>query len=134
VGEKDTAAAGRTAAQGIVLGLAIAAAIGVAGAALAPQLMRTMGASEAVVATGSGFTRVMLGCNASVFLLFLINAVFRGAGDAALAMRRAVDRQPAQHRARAVLHLRHRAVPGASASPAPPWRPASAAAPRSSIS
>jgi MATE family, multidrug efflux pump len=87
VGEKDTAAAGRTAAQGIVLGLAIAAAIGVAGAALAPQLMRTMGADDAVVAIGSGFTRVMLGCNASVFLLFLINAVFRGAGDAALAMR-----------------------------------------------
>jgi putative MATE family efflux protein len=87
VGEKDVDAAGRTAAQGIVLGLAIAAAIGVVGAALAPELMRTMGADEGVVATGSGFTRVMLGCNASVFLLFLINAVFRGAGDAALAMR-----------------------------------------------
>ncbi|MGH9887101.1 MAG: MATE family efflux transporter, partial [bacterium] len=87
VGEKDTGAAGRTAAQGIVLGLALAAAIGIAGAALAPDLMRLMGAGETVVATGSGFTRVMLGCNASVFLLFLINAVFRGAGDAALAMR-----------------------------------------------
>jgi putative MATE family efflux protein len=87
VGEKDLEAAGRTAAQGIVLGLAIASAIGIAGAALAPQLMRTMGADDSVVATGSGFTRVMLGCNASVFLLFLINAVFRGAGDAALAMR-----------------------------------------------
>jgi len=87
VGEKDLGAAGRTAAQGIVLGLAIAAAIGVAGAVLAPQLMQAMGADARVVATGSGFTRVMLGCNASVFLLFLINAVFRGAGDAALAMR-----------------------------------------------
>lgn len=87
VGEKDAAAAARTAAQGIVLGLAIAAVIGVAGAALAPQLMQLMGADAGVVAAGSGFTRVMLGCNASVFLLFLINAVFRGAGDAALAMR-----------------------------------------------
>jgi len=87
VGEKDLDAAGHTAAQGIVLGLAIAAAIGVVGAVLAPQLMRTMGADDRVVAAGSGFTRVMLGCNASVFLLFLINAVFRGAGDAALAMR-----------------------------------------------
>ncbi len=87
VGEKDIAAAGRTAAQGIVLGVAIAAAIGIAGAVFAPQLMRAMGADDRVVATGSGFTRVMLGCNASVFLLFLINAVFRGAGDAALAMR-----------------------------------------------
>jgi putative MATE family efflux protein len=87
IGEKDAPAASRTAAQGIVLGLGIAAAIGVTGAALAPDLMRAMGADGAVVATGSGFTRVMLGCNASVFLLFLINAVFRGAGDAALAMR-----------------------------------------------
>lgn len=87
VGEKDPVAAGRTAAQGIVLGLAIAAVIGVAGSALAPQLMRMMGADDAVVAAGGGFTRIMLGCNASVFLLFLINAVFRGAGDAALAMR-----------------------------------------------
>jgi putative MATE family efflux protein len=87
VGEKDLEAAGHTAAQGIVLGLAIASAIGIAGAALAPQLMRTMGADDGVVAIGSGFTRVMLGFNASVFLLFLINAVFRGAGDAALAMR-----------------------------------------------
>ncbi|HEX3763667.1 MAG TPA: MATE family efflux transporter [Kofleriaceae bacterium] len=87
VGEKDAEAAGRTAAQGIVLGLAIASAIGITGALLAPQLMRTMGADSAVVAAGTGFTRVMLGCNASVFLLFLINAVFRGAGNAALAMR-----------------------------------------------
>jgi putative MATE family efflux protein len=87
VGEKDVDAAGRTAAQGLVLGLAIAAAIGIAGAAFAPDLMRLMGAGDSVVATGSGFTRVMLGGSASVFLLFLINAVFRGAGDAALAMR-----------------------------------------------
>lgn len=87
IGEKDVDAGSHIAAQGIVLGLAIAAAIGIAGAALAPQLMRAMGADDSVVATGSGFTRVMLGCNASVFLLFLINAVFRGAGDAALAMR-----------------------------------------------
>jgi len=50
VGEKDVDAAGRTAAQGIVLGLVIAAAIGVAGAALAPELMRAMGADDGVVA------------------------------------------------------------------------------------
>jgi MATE family, multidrug efflux pump len=87
IGEKNAEAASHTAAQGIVLGLAIASAIGVTGALLAPQLMRAMGADGAVVATGTGFTRVMLGCSASVFLLFLINAVFRGAGDAALAMR-----------------------------------------------
>src|SRR5687768_3356459 len=87
VGEKDIDAAARTASQGIVLGLAISVAIGVAGAVFAADLLRLMGADETVVAAGTGFTRVMLGCNASVFLLFLINATFRGAGDAALAMR-----------------------------------------------
>jgi putative MATE family efflux protein len=87
IGEKDPEAAARTAAQGIVLGASIAAVVGIAGAVFAPDLLRLMGADDAVVATGSHFTAVMLGGNATVFLLFLINAVFRGAGDAALAMR-----------------------------------------------
>jgi len=87
VGEKDLGAAARTATQGIVLGLGMALALGVAGAIFAPDLLRLMGADAQVVATGSGFTRVMLGGNATVFLLFLINAIFRGAGDAAHAMR-----------------------------------------------
>jgi putative MATE family efflux protein len=87
IGEKDPEAAARTATQGIALGLALALAIGVAGAVFAPDLLALMGADASVIATGSGFTRVMLGANATVFLLFLIDAVFRGAGDAALAMR-----------------------------------------------
>ncbi|HEX6764119.1 MAG TPA: MATE family efflux transporter [Polyangiaceae bacterium] len=87
VGEKDPGAAASTAMQGIVLGFGMALAIGGVGVAFAPELLRFMGADEGVVATGSGFTRVMLGGNVTVFLLFLINAVFRGAGDAALAMR-----------------------------------------------
>ena len=54
---------------------------------LARRILRLMGADEKTVALGTGFTRVMLGGNATVFLIFLLNAVFRGAGDAVLAMR-----------------------------------------------
>ncbi|HKA87166.1 MAG TPA: MATE family efflux transporter [Haliangiales bacterium] len=87
IGEKDPDGAARAAVQVIALGLLIAGVLGAIGAVFAPRLLSLMGASDAVVATGSGFTRVLLGGNASVFLLFLINAVFRGAGDAAIAMR-----------------------------------------------
>ena len=87
IGEKDPEGAARTAVQGISLGLFVAAALGVLGAFFAPQLLRVMGATESVVATGTGFARVMLGGNASVLLLFLINGIFRGAGDAQLSMR-----------------------------------------------
>jgi putative MATE family efflux protein len=87
IGERDPEGAARTAAQTIALGLLISVLIGIAGVLLAPRLLVTMGAEPEVVAKGSTFTRVMLGCNASVVMLFLINAVFRGAGDAAVAMR-----------------------------------------------
>jgi putative MATE family efflux protein len=87
VGEKEVGAAARTAAQGIVLGLGIALALGAVGVVFAPDLLALMGADAQLVATGRDFARVMLGGNATVFLLFLINAVFRGAGDAAYAMR-----------------------------------------------
>jgi putative MATE family efflux protein len=87
VGEKEVGAAARTAAQGIVLGLGIALALGAIGVVFAPDLLALMGADAQLVATGRDFARVMLGGNATVFLLFLINAVFRGAGDAAYAMR-----------------------------------------------
>ena len=70
----------------ILFGLALALLIGALGAMFAPALLRTMGASDGVIANVS-FTRIMLGGNASVVLLFLINAVFRSAGDAAIAMR-----------------------------------------------
>jgi putative MATE family efflux protein len=87
IGERDPEGAARTAAQTIALGLLISVGIGIAGALLAPRLLVAMGAEPEVVAKGSTFTRVMLGCNASVVMLFLINAIFRGAGDAAIAMR-----------------------------------------------
>jgi putative MATE family efflux protein len=87
IGQQDTDGASRAAAQSILLGIVVAALIAVVAAPNAPALLRLMGASPEVVQSGSGFTRVMLGGNVTVMLLFLINAVFRGAGDAAIAMR-----------------------------------------------
>ena len=86
IGEKDADGAAHTAAQVILFGLLLSVVIGVIGALLAPQLLAVMGGSSGVIENAS-FTRVMLGGNASVVLLFLINSVFRSAGDAATAMR-----------------------------------------------
>ena len=86
-GEHDPDAAAHTAAQTLLLGLLMSLAIGAAGVWLAPRLLEGMGGEPSVVARGSNFTRVMLGCNASVVMLFLINSIFRGVGDAAVAMR-----------------------------------------------
>ena len=86
-GEKDPEGAARGAVQAIALGITVAVPVGIAGALFAPRLLAAMGASPHVVASGSGFTRVMLGGNVVILLLFLINAIFRGAGDAAIAMR-----------------------------------------------
>jgi putative MATE family efflux protein len=87
IGEHDRDGAARAAVQIIALGVIVSAVIGVLGATFAPALLELMGASPSVIATGADFTRIMLGGNAAIMLLFLINAVFRGAGDAAIAMR-----------------------------------------------
>lgn len=86
-GERDREGAARAAGQGILLALALSAVLGIAGALLAPQLLGIMGASPDVIATGTSYTRVMLGGNVTIIMLFVINAIFRGAGDAAIAMR-----------------------------------------------
>ncbi len=87
IGEKRPDAAAEAAVQGIALGLGVAAVVAILGVTLAPRLLAVMGASPTVTAIGSGYTRMMLGGSATVLLLFLINAIFRGAGDAAIAMR-----------------------------------------------
>ncbi|HXI21564.1 MAG TPA: MATE family efflux transporter [Gemmatimonadales bacterium] len=87
IGERNPEGAATVAGQGITLGLVLALGIGVAGALLAPGLLRIMGATPAVIGTGSGYTRIMLGGNGVILLLFLINAIFRGSGDAAISMR-----------------------------------------------
>lgn len=86
-GERDKEGAARAATQGILLGLALAAVLGVVGGIFAPRALQVMGASPDTVAQGTGYARVMLGGNVTIVMLFLINAVFRGAGDAAIAMR-----------------------------------------------
>ncbi|MEQ1693774.1 MAG: MATE family efflux transporter, partial [Gemmatimonas sp.] len=87
IGEKNADGAGRAAVQVIVLGAAIAITLSVLGALFAPSLLRVMGASDDVLATGTTFARVMLGGSWTAFLLFVVNATFRGAGDAAVSMR-----------------------------------------------
>ncbi|HEX6624602.1 MAG TPA: MATE family efflux transporter [Pyrinomonadaceae bacterium] len=87
IGEHDAEGASRAAVQTIALGLLISVVLGVTGVVLGPRLLAVMGASPEVIERGSGFTRVMLGGSVTVVMLFLINAVFRGAGDAAIAMR-----------------------------------------------
>jgi putative MATE family efflux protein len=86
-GEKNPEGAARAAVQALTLALIVSLVIALVGAPLAPWLLSLMGGSPQLVAQGSGFTRVMLAGNASVVMLFLINAIFRGAGDAAIAMR-----------------------------------------------
>ncbi|MCA9738692.1 MAG: MATE family efflux transporter [Gemmatimonadota bacterium] len=87
IGEGDREAASRATAQGMVLGGLLALALGVLGAWKAPDLLRLMGATPSVVDAGQGYARVLLGTNGVIMLLFLLNAAFRGAGDAAIAMR-----------------------------------------------
>ncbi|HLJ46784.1 MAG TPA: MATE family efflux transporter [Bryobacteraceae bacterium] len=87
IGEKNAEAAGVVAVQAIVIGLIVSAITGYLGVAFAPGLLKIMGGSPSVVEIGTGYTRMILGGSVTIFLLFLINAVFRGAGDAATAMR-----------------------------------------------
>ncbi|HXW63013.1 MAG TPA: MATE family efflux transporter [Candidatus Acidoferrales bacterium] len=87
IGEKDPEGAAVAGAQAVFLGLAMSVIIGLPCLFLAPRLLLWMGATPNIVAVGSSYTRIALGGSGVVLLLFLNNAIFRGAGDAAVAMR-----------------------------------------------
>ena len=87
IGSKDAHGAARVTGQSIWIGLLISIVIGVIGVVYARNLLQLMGASADVVRQGAGFTAVLLGGSFSIVYLFLLNAAFRGAGDATVALR-----------------------------------------------
>jgi putative MATE family efflux protein len=87
IGEKNPAEASRTAIQAILTGITVSLIIGIPGAIFAKNLLHAMGASAEIVSQMSGYTTIMLAGNTAIMLLFIINAIFRSAGDAAVAMR-----------------------------------------------
>ncbi len=87
IGEKDPEAAAVAGVQAIALGLAVSLLVGIPCFIFAPELLRLMGASPEIIRVGSGYARIALGGSGAILLLFLNNAIFRGAGDAAIAMR-----------------------------------------------
>lgn len=85
-GENDSEGAGRAAVQSTILAIGISILIGVPGYIFAEEILRLMGATETLIADCSSYTRIMFGSNILIMLLFLFNAVFRGAGNATYAM------------------------------------------------
>jgi putative MATE family efflux protein len=87
IGEKNEDAASLAGMQAIIIALVITIIISISGLIFAADILRIMGGSPEVVAQGTNFTRVMLGGSLVIIMLFLINGIFRGAGNAAIAMR-----------------------------------------------
>ena len=87
IGEKDPEGAAVAGAQAIFIGFGVSLLVGIPSLIYASDLLRLMGAAPAIVASGSGYARIALGGSGVLMFLFLNNAIFRGAGDAAIAMR-----------------------------------------------
>ncbi|MBT8310386.1 MAG: MATE family efflux transporter, partial [Flavobacteriaceae bacterium] len=86
VGEKDLTGASKAAVQAIILGITVSILVSIIGIVYPKEILALMGAEPDLIAEGYGYTQVLLGGNATIMLLFLINAIFRGAGDASIAM------------------------------------------------
>jgi putative MATE family efflux protein len=87
VGEKDIPSAAEAATQALYIGLGLSVIITIIGVLFSEDLLRLMGASDLLIEHHSGYTKWMLNGNITIVLLFLINGIFRGAGDASIAMR-----------------------------------------------
>ncbi|KOY87034.1 MATE family efflux transporter [bacterium 336/3] len=87
VGEKNYKDAAHAGAQALIIAVIASIVLSIFGIAYAPELLDMMGATDAVVKEGANFTRISLGSSISIMLLFLINGIFRGAGDASIAMK-----------------------------------------------
>lgn len=87
IGEKDPEAAAHAGAQSILVALIVTVITSIAGVVFAADILRLMGANEEVVRDGAIFTRIMFGGSLAIIFLFLINGIFRGAGNAAMAMK-----------------------------------------------
>jgi putative MATE family efflux protein len=87
IGEKNPEEAAHAGAQAILLSIVVTIAISIAGFIYAADILRLMGAEEATVQMGTTYTRIMMGGSLVIMLLFMINGIFRGAGDASMAMK-----------------------------------------------
>lgn len=87
IGEKNNEGAGEAAMQSILLALAITVMVSIAGAWYAPEILQLMAADDETIAIGAGYTRILMGSSGIIMMLFLINGIFRGAGNAAIAMK-----------------------------------------------
>ena len=86
IGEKDGPGAAVAAVNAMYIGIVVSLLVGIAGFLFYEDILRMMGASESIIAVGAGYTQWMLTGNITIVSLFIINAIFRGAGNAAIAM------------------------------------------------
>jgi putative MATE family efflux protein len=86
IGEKKSDEASKSAVQAIIVALAVTVVVSITGFLLAPNILQVMGAAKEVVETGVGYTRIMFGGSIVIMMLYLINGIFRGAGNASIAM------------------------------------------------
>ncbi|PTS95543.1 MATE family efflux transporter [Pedobacter sp. HMWF019] len=87
IGEKDPAAAAKAGMQALIIAIALNIVISIAGFIFAADLLLFMGASTETARQGTPFMQIMMSGSIVIMLLFLINGIFRGAGNAAIAMK-----------------------------------------------